>query len=205
MEKRTVIELKDDFRLRLKIDLIEEEIDLDRITSIDIANLSAEIVTIPVLLNQFGILLAEATAVLQERKMEFEIFVAKQKEKIRLDALNIVDKIDEDEEEEVEEKTSNKGRKKVVKKVSVKKLTNDEIETKILQLPIYAIKKKHLISAEKNVSLLNSAFWSLKDKSGKIDKLSMSITQGDVFDHLISTSLEKMNYVDLKLIKPKLQ
>lgn len=129
-----------------------EEIDPDRITKIDLNHLIAEIVTIPVLVNRFGTLMTELDAEFKEEKLKFEIFCAKQKEEIR-------NKLMSD---------------------NAKKPTIDEVETALILLPAYKVMKTKLIKSEKNYEMTKNIYWSVKDKSDKLDKLSLTIQREDL-------------------------
>jgi hypothetical protein len=186
---KMLIELRNGDFLRLKMSAIDEEIDLDRFLSIDMSNISAELVTISAVLNKFGLLLADANEKLAEKKLQLEIIEAKTKEKIRNEANNP----EEDEDYDIK-----------AKKIPTKKLTNDEVDMKLVLNKGYQAAKTGHIKAQKEVDYINSIYWSLKDKSGKLDKLSMSITTGDVLEQLVNSKLKRMNFVDMSVVKSKI-
>jgi hypothetical protein len=131
---------------------VENEVDPDRITKIDLNNLIAEIITTPVLVNRWGNIMAELDACAKKEKMKFEILCANEKEKIRIKLLD-------------------KGGKKP---------TISEVEDTLIQKPVYKIAKTKLIEAEKDSQIVNSIYWAVKDKSDKLNKLSLTIQREDL-------------------------
>src|SRR5579872_1144024 len=75
MEKKFNVPLDRDHSLIMKVDLFgdEDEIDLDKLLKIDSSNIPMEIVTLPVVLNKIGFLLADAENALNVAKLESEI------------------------------------------------------------------------------------------------------------------------------------
>lgn len=188
-----IIPLKDGNMLRLRMSVIDEEVDIDRFLTIDVSNLAAEIITAPAVLNKFGLLLADANETLSEKKLTLEILEAKVKEEIR-NGNN--QKEEEDDEEDP------KGKKKLI---PVKKLTVDEVNSMLIQNKAYQIATRNFIKAQKEVEYISSVYWSLKDKSGKLDKMSMSLTTGDVLEQLVNSKLKRMNFVDISVITSKIK
>mgnify|MGYP000072510315 CR=1 FL=1 len=138
----------------------EDEIDVDELMTIHYENLVGEIITFPVVVNR-GLLLADAERALAETKLNCEIMEAKVREEIRT-ALN-------DEED----------RKKPA--------TVDEVNTAVYQSPVYKANKLKLFEAQKTRDYVASLLFSAKDKSSKLDKLSLSIPAGDIEEHLLQS------------------
>lgn len=134
----------------------EEDVDIDDFLKIDYSNIIGEIITFPIILNRLGILLADTEARVAEKKMSLEIMEAKLSEKYRNELFE-----------------DNK-----------KKPTVDEVKNAVILDKIYQGFRKSYIEAIKNKDYVNSIYWGAKDKSGKLDKLSTSIS-GDVSDYLI--------------------
>ena len=82
---RTIIHI-DSQPLELVMADFDSEIDVDEITSIDYSNLFGEAVTISTLLNRIGILKARAEAIYAEKKLEFDIYEAIQRKRLRREA-----------------------------------------------------------------------------------------------------------------------
>lgn len=139
----------------------EDEIDVDELMTIHYENLVGEIITFPVVVNRLGLLLADAERALAETKLNCEIMEAKVREEIRT-ALN-------DEED----------RKKPA--------TVDEVNTAVYQSPVYKANKLKLFEAQKTRDYVASLLFSAKDKSSKLDKLSLSIPAGDIEEHLLQS------------------
>lgn len=152
----------------LTFDKFDEEMDIDSLLKIDYSNLIGELVTFPVIVNRFGQLLAEAESQVSEAKLNLEVFEAKTKEKLRI---------------ELAAENNSKA-------PTVEALNNAVVSNKA-----YQSMRKRLIEAQKTRDYMNSIFWSAKDKSSKIDKLSLTVQQGDIADAAIEG---KVNNVLIK-------
>ena len=166
MEKR-LIQIGDK-SYKLLFDDFDEDVDIDSLLKIDYSNLIGEMTTFPVILNRFGILLAEAESQVAETKLNMDVYEAKTKEKLR-----------------VELAEQNNG-----KAPTVEALNNAVVSNKAYQ----AMKRKY-IEVVKIRDYINSIFWAVKDKSEKINKLSLSIQPGDLSDSIIEG---KVNSVLIK-------
>ena len=166
MEKR-LIQIGDK-TYKLLFDDFDEDVDIDSLLKIDYSNLIGEMTTFPVILNRFGILLAEAESQVAETKLNMDVYEAKTKEKLR-----------------VELAEQNNG-----KAPTVEALNNAVVSNKAYQ----AMKRKY-IEVVKTRDYINSIFWAVKDKSEKINKLSLSIQPGDLSDSIIEG---KVNSVLIK-------
>lgn len=153
---------------KLLFDDFDEDVDIDSLLKIDYSNLIGELTTFPVILNRFGILLAEAESQVAETKLNMDVYEAKMKEKLR-----------------VELAEQNNG-----KSPTVEALNNAVVSNKAYQ----AMKRKY-IEVVKTRDYINSIFWSAKDKSEKLNKLSLSIQPGDLSDSVIEG---KVNSVLIK-------
>lgn len=136
----------------------DEDVDIDSLLKIDYSNLIGELVTFPVILNRFGILLAEAESQVAETKLNMDVYEAKTKEKLRI---------------ELAEQNNGKA-------PTVEALNNAVVSNKAYQ----AMKRKY-IEVVKTRDYINSIFWAVKDKSEKLNKLSLSIQPGDLSDSVI--------------------
>lgn len=143
---------------KLVFDNFDDEMDIDSLLKIDYSNLIGEMITFPVIVNRFGHLLAEAESQVAEAKLNLEVYEAKAKEKLRI---------------ELSEQNGGKN-------PTVEALNNAMISGKAYQ----AMRKKY-IESQKTRDYVNSIFWSAKDKSEKLDKLSLSIQSGDLADSVI--------------------
>ena len=138
--------------IKLKNVEIENEVDPDKITKIDLNNLIAEIITTPVVVNRWGNIMAEMNADAKKEKMKFVILCAQQKEKIRI----------------------------VLGEKLPKKPTISEVDDALIQKAVYRIAKNKVIEAEKVSEIVNSIYWAVKDKSDKLNKLSLTIQREDL-------------------------
>lgn len=143
---------------KLLFDGFYEDMDIDSLLKIDYSNLIGELITFPVIVNRFGNLLAEAESQVAEAKLNLEVFEAKTKEKLRTELA-----------------AENNG-----KAPTVEALNNAVVSNKAYQ----AMRKKY-IEVQKTRDYINSIFWSAKDKSEKLNKLSLTIQQGELTDSVI--------------------
>lgn len=150
---------------KLIIEDFDEDIDIDSLLKINYSNLIGEIVTFPVILNRFGVLLAESESQVSEAKLNLDVFEAKTKESLR---------------KQLAEQNNGKS-------PTVEALNNAVVSNKAYQ----AMKKKY-IEVVKTRDYLNSIFWAAKDKSEKLNKLSLSIQPGDLSDSIIEGKVNKV-------------
>lgn len=156
MEKK-IVQIGND-TYKLLFDNFDDDVDIDSLLKIDYSNLIGELVTFPVILNRFGILLAEAESQVSESKLNLDVYEAKTKERLRIELAE-----------------NNNG-----KAPTVEALNNAVVSNKAYQ----AMKKKY-IEVVKTRDYINSIFWAVKDKSEKLNKLSLSIQPGDLSDSVI--------------------
>lgn len=169
MEKR-LIQIGDK-TYKLLFDDFNDDVDIDSLLKIDYSNLLGELVTFPVILNRFGVLLAQAESQVAESKLNVDVFEAKTKEKLRIELAE-----------------QNNG-----KSPTVEALNNAVISNKAFQV----LKRKH-IEVTKTRDYINSIFWAVKDKSEKLNKLSLSIHPNDLPDSIIEG---KVNDIMIKRTK----
>lgn len=156
---------------KLLFDNFDDEMDIDSLLKIDYSNLIGEMITFPVIVNRFGNLLAEAESQVAEAKLNLEIFEAKTKEKLRT---------------ELAEQNGGKN-------PTVETLNNALISGKAYQ----AIRKS-FIQVQKNRDYINSIFWSAKDKSEKLNRLSLTVQSSSLADSIIEG---RVNNVLVKRVK----
>lgn len=143
---------------KLLFDDFDEDMDVDSLLKIDYSNIIGELVTFPVIVNRFGNLLAEAESKVAEAKLNLEVFEAKTKERLRNELAE-----------------ANGGKNPTV----------EALNNAVLMNKAYQTLRKQFIEVQKTRDYINSIFWSAKDKSGKLDKLSLTIQNGDIPDSVI--------------------
>jgi len=156
---------------KLVFDEFEDDVEIDYLLKIDYSNLLGEIITFPIIVNRFGKLLADMEAAVSEKKLNVEIFEAKLKERLRASI------------------TAQNGGKNA---------TVEQLNTAVALDKGFQAVRKSLIETQKNRDYIQSVFWSAKDKSGKLDKLSMNVNFGDLSDSVIQG---KVNNIALKKTK----
>ena len=147
-----------DTTYKLLFDDFDEDMDIDSLLKIDYSNIIGELITFPVIVNRFGNLLAEAESKVSETKLNLEVFEAKTKERLR-----------------VELAEANGGKNPTVEALNNALLMNNA----------YQVMRKRLIEVQKTRDYINSIFWSAKDKTSKIEKLSLTVQNSEIPDGLI--------------------
>lgn len=153
----------------------DEKVDLDSLLKIDYSNLMGEIITFPIIVNRFGLLLADAESAVAEAKLTLEIYEAKAKERFKVQLVG-----------------ENGG----------KNPTIDALNSAVIQDKGYQQMKRKYIDAQKVRDYLNSAFWSAKDKSAKLDKLSLTIQDGELPDEVLE---RRVNGIKVKKVKKTIE
>ena len=147
-----------DTTYKLLFDDFDEDMDIDSLLKIDYSNIIGELITFPVIVNRFGNLLAEAESKVSETKLNLEVFEAKTKERLR-----------------VELAEANGGKNPTVEALNNALLMNNA----------YQVMRKRFIEVQKTRDYINSIFWSAKDKSSKLDKLSLTVQDSEIPDSVI--------------------
>jgi hypothetical protein len=142
-----------------------DNINIDDLLKIDYSNIIGELITFPIIVNRFGLLLADAESQVSELKLNIDVYEAKIKEKIRL-------KLTE----------QNKGKNPTV----------DALSSAVLQDRGFQALRKRLIEVQKIRDYMNSVFWSAKDKSEKLNKLSLTIQNNDVPDDILEGKINNI-------------
>ena len=147
-----------DTTYKLLFDDFDEDMDIDSLLKIDYNNIIGELVTFPVIVNRFGILLAEAESKVSESKLNLEVFEAKTKERLRNELAE-----------------ANGGKNPTV----------EALNNALLMNKSYQALRRQFIEIQKTRDYVNSIFWSAKDKTSKIEKLSLTVQNGDIPDSVI--------------------
>ena len=161
--------------LAIVYDEFDEKVDLDSLLKIDYSNLMGEIITFPIIVNRFGLLLADAESAVAEAKLTLEIYEANAKERFRVQLVG-----------------ENGGKNPTV----------DALNSAVIQDKGYQQMKRKYIDAQKVRDYLNSAFWSAKDKSAKLDKLSLTIQDGELPDEVLE---RRVNGIKVKKVKKTIE
>ncbi len=143
---------------KLLFDDFDEDVDVDSLLKIDYSNIIGELATFPVIVNRFGNLLAEAESMVAESKLNLEVYEARTKECLRNELAE-----------------ANGG----------KNPTIEALNNALLMNKTYQVLRKNYIEKQKTRDYINSMFWSAKDKSEKLNKLSLTVQNGDIPDSVI--------------------
>lgn len=174
--EKVTIELKTRV-IVLSLEPLDTDTNMDEFCKIQYHNIMGEILTCSVALNRVGNMLAEMDEILSESKLDFDIFYAQQIEKQRKALTFQID--------------LPKGGTKVDKP------TKDEVENAVMTTPEYKAKKLNLIKLQKNQSIINAWYWSLKSKDDKLNKISEKLRPEEFEKEILEG---KVNGVMLKKV-----
>ena len=138
----------------------EDEVDVDKLTSIEHSNLYGEAVTISALLNHVGMLKAQQEKIFSEKKLELEVYEAEFKQTTRKSAV-----------------------------ASGEKITENGVTEKLDSDPGVIIKRKNVISAQYNLGIIDSLFWAVKSKDQKLNNLIKGVTPTELYNELIDGTI----------------
>ena len=136
-----------------RLGTFEDDIDVEKLLKIDYSNLIGELCTFSLVVNKLGLMLAETESKVSEIKLNSEIFEAKLKEKLRV---NLAE--------------ANGGKAPTV----------DALNSAVTMDKGYQAIQRSLIEAKKNRDYLLTMYLAAKDKSEKLNKLSLQIQPGDI-------------------------
>lgn len=153
----------------LEHDNMDSSINVDDLTTIDTSNLFGEAVTISAATNRIGILKAEVEGVMAEARLEEKIYIGKFIANLRKQA----------------SQNGGKYKMQVGKETIEVKLTEKALETSFHTDPKWQELKNKYITAEKNFNALSSLYWSIQDKSRKLNSLVNGTTPEEFLDGII--------------------
>lgn len=156
---------------KLLYDEFEDGIDIDNLLKIDYSNLIGEIITFPIIVNKFGLLLADAESKVAETKLNIDVYESKSKERLRL---------------RLQEENGGKNP------------TVDALNSAVMQDKGYQALKRKLIDVTKTRDYINSIFWSCKDKSEKLNKLSLTVQNAEIPEEVLQG---RVNNIVIKKVK----
>ena len=157
---------------------IEEEINVDEITSINYSNLYEEAVTISTLINNVGQLRAEAEHIYDLKKLETKTMAANLEKRWRKEA------------------NKTEGGKFTVTMdegdtVSIK-LTEKALESAMDGDKGYQICKSNELNAKRDFAYIDALYWAIQDKSKKLDNLLPKVTPKDFYNELIEGKINNI-------------
>jgi hypothetical protein len=161
---KTVIYV-DDRPITLQMKDFEDEVDIDMMTGIDYSNLFGEAVTVSANLNRFGILKASAEEKLSKAKLELDIYESGLRKSFRREA------------------NMNDGKFKVGDEAI--KLTEGSLNEAIMLDKGLQVMKNNIIKFQKNVSDLDSIFWSISSKDKKLNNMLKAVTPSEFYNEII--------------------
>ena len=150
---------------------LDENIDVDKLTTIDTSNIFGEAITISASTNQFGMLKSDIESKLSLLKLEIRLLENGIKKRKRIEAANnsgCFYLFDDETEENVKIKATEKA-----------------LETCFEDNEEWIAKKKEVIEFEKKFSILTSLYWSMQDKCRKLNGLVSSTTPEEFVEEMV--------------------
>lgn len=150
--EKILIDLDDDRMVSLQVREFDTDINTEELLQIDYSNILGDIITFPVLHNRIGLLKADIESIVATSKFNLEIYAAQLQEIKRKDLTTF--------------KVDSKGVK------TPSKPTVQEVENAVLLDEGYQLKKKSYIRRQRDLAYIESLYWSAKDKSDKLNRIS---------------------------------
>lgn len=164
--------------LQFKIPLFKDEdgavSNIEDYLKIDIDNIIGELISFPIIMNRFGIILADAEDMVNRTKLDYEIWVSKT-------------------EKSFKKKKSDDGEKPPTVK---------DLETYIMNHPDRSGKIEPFYESQKNRDYIKSVYWAMKEKQENLKKISLTLQQGSLDDEdAISNAIQKLKTVTLTKVQ----
>lgn len=164
----TVVHIGDKPVMLISAD-VEESIDIDSLCRIDHSNLYGEIVTVSALLNKVGIWKAEAEAAYSRSKLKCDMYEADFRKGVRVEA------------------NKNMGKFKVGD--DWVKLTEKAVDEAINTDPEFHRLNDDMIENKRVLSILDSWFWAVNDKSKKLSSIVKPVAPEEFLDGLVEAKV----------------
>lgn len=148
---------------------LEDELDVDEITSINYSNLFGEAITISALYNKIGLMRAEVEREVKLKKLDLKVYEAQTRKTIRRKA------------------AINNGKAEV--DGTEIKLTNDVVDELVYDNLGFREKSKEVIELEKDFAMVDTLFWALQSKSKKLEQMLRPVTPKEFESELIEGSI----------------
>lgn len=162
--KKIIVEYEDE-KYQLLVGEFDENIEIEDLLKIDYSNLLGEIITFPVVLNRFGIILAKLDNAIAEKKLSIDILESKIKNDVKTDA---------------EEKKD-------------KKPTVEDLNIAVSSNKAYQALKRALIHTQLMRDEVNSVYWAMKDKADNLKNLSTTLQRDDIVGKVFSGSINEIS------------
>ena len=183
MREKITIKLEDK-TLILSFDPFDTDIDMDDVTSIHYENIYGDMVTISTLLNKVGLMKADIESILKDHDLELSIYKADLYEMYRKKLTRSENYVRKD------------GRKII-------EPGNTEIENSVLKDKGYQLKYKENIRLRKNLSYIESFYWSLKSKDDKLSAMMKGVVPEEFQLGIIEGEINTIMIKSRKNILPK--
>ena len=181
-EKVVKVDLGGDNVILLHFENFDTDIDVDQLTYIDPTNIWAELITLPRLMNKIGLLRAEVDDFYEDAKQQLRIA-------------------------EAEKSEYHRSRLAIRTGEKIKYPTVSEVENAVTVDPVFINLHKRLRRKKKEAAYLDSLYWAVKEKAGKLDKLSesMNLTPQDLDKMVVEGSINKILIKKTKKLIPDLK
>jgi len=173
MKKEIRVEVGSNEFVILETEGLSGRIDVDDLLTIHDDNIVGELMTISVLLNKVGLLKSEAEQIAKRSKFQKEIYVSNFKKRLRSEA------------------SANANHFKIDGERI--KLSEKSLEEMLLLDKDYQKKMNMQIDSEKVLADLDVFYWSLSEKSKKVDTLSKKIVPEEFEASLVRGVVNTVN------------
>lgn len=163
-----------DKMVNLTFNNFEGNVDIDDVLKIDYANIVGELLTFPVIVNRFGVLLAEMEEAVKKAQFNLEL-----------------SKADFEEEKAKIEQEVFKELKKTISSPTLSQINGTLIQREDYKncLRIYNNEKLKQIELETDKAKINSLYWAAKAKMDIITKMTDKIIPSDFEGNIIDGSI----------------
>lgn len=168
----------------LTIEDFDKELFVDDVLRIDFSNILGEVLTFPVLMNRVGLMRAEMQQILNDKKLELNVYEAEMKDYYRKKLIS--------------KTPDTKG------EIKIKPPSNDVVDSAVIKDEGYQQKYKQWSKVQKNFDIIDSFYWACKSKDDKLNKLSEKLRPEEFEKELLEDTINGiMIKAKNKLIKNK--
>lgn len=168
----------------LTIEDFDKELFVDDVLRIDFSNILGEVLTFPVLMNRVGLMRAEMQQILNDKKLDLNIYEARMGDFYR--------------KKLIQKTPDAKG------DIKTKAPSNDMVNAAVTQDEGYQQVYKQWSKVQKNFDIIDSFYWACKSKDDKLNKLSEKLRPEEFEKELLEDTINGiMIKAKNKLIKNK--
>ena len=159
-EKREIRIALSNYTIVLTTSSLEDNFDVDAITSIDYSNLYGEAVTVSALMNKIGLIKADSDNEVAKKKMELDIYEAELRKLFRKNMIS-------------------QGAKP----------TDQKVEDEVVSDEGWQISKRNFINSQRDAQYVDSLYWAIQSKDKKLSVLMKGTTPEDFEKEIIEGAI----------------